>query len=105
MNYESGLFLKVVFKVFYKTTLYTVDREILNNPSCVSEMLFFLSISGSIENNCFSKLDIRRNDVVLNFSFIKGNIIGDSTIEKSGYIRQYLFHSVVFYLNAYALKQ
>lgn len=31
MKYESGLFLKVVFKVFYKTTLYTVDREILIN--------------------------------------------------------------------------
>lgn len=31
MNYESGLFLKVVFKVFYKTTLYTVDRETVIN--------------------------------------------------------------------------
>lgn len=87
MNYEFGLFLKVVFKVFYKIILYIVDREILNNLFCVSEMFFFLSISGSIENNCFLKLDIRRNDVVLNFFFIKGNIIGDLIIEKSGYIR------------------
>lgn len=31
MNYESGLFLKVVFKIFYKTTLYTADRGILTN--------------------------------------------------------------------------
>lgn len=87
MNYEFGLFLKVVFKVFYKIILYIVDREILNNLFCVSEMFFFLSILGSIENNCFLKLDIRRNDVVLNFFFIKGNIIGDLIIEKSGYIR------------------
>lgn len=31
MNYESGLFQKAVFKVFYQTTLYMVDRGILIN--------------------------------------------------------------------------
>ena len=71
MNYESRQFLKVIFKVFYKTTLYTVDREILINKSCVSEMFFFLSIYSSVENNCCSKVDTRKNNVVLNFPFIK----------------------------------
>ena len=42
MNYESGLFLKVVFKVFYKTTLYTVDREILINLVLVKKKAYKL---------------------------------------------------------------
>lgn len=42
MNYESGLFRKVVFQVFYQTTLYTVDRGILINLVLVKKKAYKL---------------------------------------------------------------
>ena len=40
MNYESGLFLKAVFKIFYKTTLYTANRGILINVVLAKEKAY-----------------------------------------------------------------
>ena len=40
MNHESGLFRKVVFQVFYQTTLYTVDRGILINLVLVKKKAY-----------------------------------------------------------------
>jgi len=42
MNHESGLFRKVVFQVFYQTTLYTVDRGILINLVLVKKKAYKL---------------------------------------------------------------